>query len=187
MARDRKRIWTRLIFLAVAGAALLQSGCAVLAVGAAATAAGAGGYAYYKGQVNRGYPARVEDVRAAAHTALKELGMPVVGETPEADGVTLESTTATGDPVRIFLMGQQPKIPADGPATQVGIRVNWFGDLEVSDRILDQIGYHLAPPGQAAAATAAAGATPVALSPRPQTAPPPLAPEPVWRPKPEAK
>ncbi len=175
--------WMRLALLALAGLALLQAGCAAVAIGAAAAAAGAGGYAYWKGQVNRDYAARPDDVRTAARTALTELGMPVVAETSTADGGVLESRTARGDAIQITLNGRQSQVPTDGPATQVGIRVALFGDLEVSERILDQIGYHLVPSGSGAAAAPRPMQTQAGRPP--ETAPPPLAPEPTWRPKPE--
>jgi hypothetical protein len=39
------------------------------------------------------------------------------------------------------------KTPAEPPVTLVSVRVALLGDHPLSTRILDQIGYHLVPPG----------------------------------------
>src|SRR5262249_51426123 len=88
--------WGWLAGLLVAAVALLKRGCAVVAVGACAAAGGAAGYAYYKGNVNRDYAARPEDVRLATRTALAELDLKVTNESGETTGA-IETQTASGD------------------------------------------------------------------------------------------
>lgn len=167
--------------------ALANSGCLVIAAGAAGGAAGCA-YAYGKGKVCSTYTAGFGDTWAALHTALQELGMPVVSE--EREGLTglVESKTADGERVRIHIDSLASKIPAEGEVTRVCVRVATFGDRPVSERLLDQISAHLAPvaalpqPG-AKPAILQAGATAVQPPTAPtatQTAPPPLLPaEPV--------
>jgi hypothetical protein len=162
-----------LAYLALAAVALANAGCLVAA--AAGAAGGVAGYAYYKGKVGRTYLANVEDVRAATHTALRELQMPVLSDEPAERGGKIESR-AGDDDVSISLALNDSPVPGEGPVTQVSVRVATFGNEALSDRILDQIGYHLLPPSRLPPA-------PPKLSPPqppeaaqlPQTAAPPLA------------
>lgn len=167
MAARRDGKWARLAYLAVAGAALTSSGCVAVAAGAAVGGGAAAGYYYFRGRVVQEYAANVDDVLAATRTALQELRMPVLKEEHSGGRADVESRTAEGNGVHIDLQLQDSPIPAEGTVTRVGVRVATFGDQPVSERILDQIGAHLAPANRAAAAP-------------PQTAPPPLLPaEPV--------
>jgi hypothetical protein len=150
----------------VAGMALTSSGCLFVAAGAAAGGGAAAGYAYYKGLVTREYVANVDDVWAATHAALADLGMPVSHEERANGGASLESRTADGDRVRISFDVAPSRIPAEGSLTRVGVRVATFGDVAVSERILDQIGAHLVPGARPAPPPAGAPA---------ETPPPPLA------------
>ena len=134
----------RSIHLLIALACLANAGCLAAVFGAAGAAAGgAGGYAYYKGNVCQAYPAARDDVWFAARAALLDLGMPVVEEN-QADGV-IGSKTGDGDKVHVQVEALPNRVPADGPATRVGVRVAWFGDEELSQRILARIGVHLRP------------------------------------------
>jgi hypothetical protein len=167
-------------YLALAALALGNAGCLVAAA-AGAAAGGAGAYAYYKGRVCRTYVANVEDVRAATHKALAELQLPVIKNEPTARGGTIE-TKSGEDTITITLELQDSRAPGEGPGTQVGVRVGNFGNEGLSQRILDQIAFHLVPvnplPPGPPQLTSAPPLTPVAASgppPTAQTAPPPLA------------
>jgi hypothetical protein len=166
-------------YLVVAAAAVANSGC--LLVAAAGAAGGAAGYAYYKGKICNHYSASFEDTWAAVHTALGELGMPVETEQQEGFNGFIQSSTAAGDRVRIYLNHVNNHFPADGPVTRVCVRVATFGDEAVSQRILYQVGAHLVPAGVPAPVTAPAPAplSPVqpasAVSPAGTTGEPPLA------------
>jgi hypothetical protein len=69
--------------------------------------------------------------------------MPVVQESHDALSGTVESLTGTQEKVRIRIEQLTPKIPNDPPRTEVGVRVATFGDQEVSNRVLLQVGYRL--------------------------------------------
>jgi hypothetical protein len=149
-------------YLLLAGLALGSSGCLAAVIGGAA-AGGATGLMYYQGQVCRTYPAAIDDVWAATHTALAELQMTVQGQERTTRGGSINSHTKT-DPVRITLEVQQSKIPADGPLTWVGVRVATFGDEAVSLRILDQIARHLVPTSSASSQQSAVSGQQSAVS-----------------------
>ena len=145
----------QLAYLALAAAAAASGGCLFLAAGGAAV-----GYAYYKGKICETYQATLGDAWPAATTALAELGMPIVAESRDAAGGYIESRTGTGDVVRIHLELLPNKIPSEGAQTRICVRVANFGDKEVSQRVLYQVGLHLAPIGLAAVALP--GASPAA-------------------------
>src|SRR5262245_8810999 len=86
---------TRVGYVLLAAGVLANSGCLVVAAGAAL--GGAAGYAYYKGNVCRTYPARFEDVLAATRSSLNELGMPLLSEVSVSGGMELESRSHKGD------------------------------------------------------------------------------------------
>jgi hypothetical protein len=158
----------RIGYLALAAAALASGGCVAAAIGVAAGGAAAGGYyVYSRGKVTQDYVANIDDVWAASHVALQELGMPLLKEdrTGGAGTASLESRTADGERVFISMELEDSRIPAEGAVTRVGVRVGTvsLGDQVVSERVLAQIGAHLTPTTRAAAAP-------------PQTPPPPLLP-----------
>jgi hypothetical protein len=179
--------------LILAALALANSGCLLIAAGA--TGGAAVGYAYCKGKVCQTFPASFQDTWTATQTALGELGMPLVRAESKVGSGFLESRTADGERVRIYLEVQPCRIPAEVAATRVCVRVATFGDHPVSGRVLDQVSFHLAPPGvlvpQGVSPVPAGQPQPVmapapppgAIQPvsvPPQTPPPPLAPpEPV--------
>jgi hypothetical protein len=131
-------------YLILGAVALANAGCLVAA--AAGAAGGLAGYAYYKGKVCRSYLANPADVHAATLKALAELQLPVAKDEPKADGGTIEAFSGT-DKVAISMEQTNNSNPADGPLTEVGIRVGLVGDEGLSMRILDQISFHLVPPG----------------------------------------
>jgi hypothetical protein len=170
-------------WLTVATIALAQSGCLAAAAGVAA--GGAAGYAYWQGRVGRDYVASRDDVWNALHTSLTELQMPIVKENHDADEDQIDSKTADGDTVKIYVVVKKSPIPAEGDISRVSVRVATFGDTVVSSRLLDQVDRHLAPaaPGTPPPPLAlgqpqpANGAPPppAPVGPPPQTPPPPLA------------
>jgi hypothetical protein len=169
------------IHLALLLFALVNSGCLLATAGVAGGAIA--GYAYCKGKVCETYAASFADTWTAAHTALAELGMPILKEERKVSEASIESRTADGERVRIYLQSETSKIPAEGQITWVCVRVATFGDHPVSHRVMDQVGVHLAPaplPGSPAP-TATLGvihtgsSAPAAGFPQ-QTAPPPLLP-----------
>jgi hypothetical protein len=131
-------------YLALAAVALGNAGCLVAA--AAGAAGGVAGYAYYKGKVCRPFVANVEDVRLATRQALAELQMPIVKDEPSPQGGKIEARGGD-DNIVITLDAQDSPVPGEGPATHVGIRVATFGNEGLSERILDQISFHLVPRG----------------------------------------
>jgi len=122
---------------------LSRSGCLWIAAGGMGGAAV--GYAYYKGKVCGVYNACLADTWAATHTALGELGMPVVSEENHVARGFIESRTADGERVRIYFEMEPSKFPVEGEVTRVCVRIATFGDRLVSERILDQVGLHLTP------------------------------------------
>ena len=177
----RKRVWAA--YLIVAVIAICQSGCLLIAAGAAGGAAA--GYAYYQGRICQSYVANFEDTWAATHTALSELGMPILSEERQTDCGVIKTQTADGDRVRIALDAVPSRIPAEGSLTRICVRVGTFGDHPVSERVLYQVGAHLTvcpaavplPASSPPPVANASGSVEPPLSPIPasaQTAEPPL-------------
>jgi len=178
-----KAHFVRFVYLLAAALAVGNSGCLLVAAGAAGGAAA--GYAYYRGKVCEAYTASLDDTFRAVHTALGEMGMPILREEREGAKGFIESRTANGERVRLHLQAQASKIPAEGEVTRLCVRVATFGDELVSARILAQVGFHLAPVGAVAPTAARPASSPViqAAAPAPatsaspsQTDPPPLLP-----------
>jgi len=131
-------------YLLLAILILSNTGCLVVAAAGAAGGAAAG-YVYVKGKVCEVYNAGLNDTWAATHTALAELGMPILKEDIKPDESFIESRTTDGQQVRIYVTEVDSKIPAEGKNTRVCVRVSTFGDHGVSTRILDQVARHLLP------------------------------------------
>ncbi|TMQ32058.1 MAG: DUF3568 family protein [Planctomycetota bacterium] len=178
------------LYLLAVGVALASSGCLLIAAGAAGGAAV--GYVYYKGAVCATYNAGFADAFTASQAALRDLGMPIVLEEKKAAEGFLESRTADGERIRIYVEPLTSKIPAEAVQTRISVRVATFGDRPLSERILDQVGLHLTPvtavPQPFAGQPAASGITQTAAPPAagspsrigpPQSPPPPISsPEP---------
>ncbi len=166
---------TRIAYLVVAALALIHGGCLVLAAGAAAGGAAAVGYAVWKGRMYRDYYAAMPDTQAAVVAALADLQFPVANQAT-VDGETyVESLTADRTKVKIYLDPVPGRVPADGPVTRVSIRVGTFGDEDLTRRLLDQIGYRLAPTAQSGPIRPVPAPLPPTPPPAVETAPPPLA------------
>jgi hypothetical protein len=165
-----------------AGIGVLALGCGgCLAVAAGAAGGAAVGAAYYYGKVCQTYPSSLDDSSAATKTALADLGMPILEEQREGGSAFIKTQTGDGDPVRIYLDPEASKFQADGPLTKVTVRVGAFGDHPSSNRLLDQIGAHLAPPAMVSTAQPGTitpalwtGAGPAPVKPIGTTAEPPL-------------
>ena len=177
-----KRRYLRTTHLVLFLVALANSGC-LLATTAGIAGGAAVGYAYCKGRVCETYNAGTEDTWAATRTALVELGMPIVKEERKGSEGFIESRTADGDRVRVYMEPEMSRIPAEGQISRVSVRVAVFGDRPVSDRILDQLGAHLAfaplpgvgtPPPTAALGVIQTGAASAPPNLPYQTGPPPL-------------
>ena len=140
MGRLRRK-WCWAAYLIVAAGAICQGGCLLVAAGAAGGAFA--GYAYYQGRICQSYVANFEDAWAATHTALGELGMPIVGEERQTNCGVIKTQTSDGDRVRIALDVIPSRIPAEGSLTRICVRVGTFGDHPVSERVLYQVGAHL--------------------------------------------
>jgi hypothetical protein len=157
----------------LATAALASSGCLLVAAGAAGGAAVT--YAYCKGKVCGQYNAALPDCWAATHTALLELGMPIEKEDRGGSTGFIVTRATDGERVRIYLDTLPSQIPAEGQLTRISVRVATFGDYSLSERIMDQIGRHLAPPPVAVAPPLGAALQTPALGAGLQTPPPPTA------------
>src|SRR5262249_42393607 len=116
----------------------------------------------------------LDDSWTATHTALAELGMPILKEEHGLHSGTIDSRTADDDHVRIILESLKSSIPAEGQVTRVSVRVATFGDRPVSDRILYQIGLPLAPANYVHPAVGQAPTGPGVIQ-MGSTPPPPLA------------
>jgi hypothetical protein len=149
MARKWKTWRNRAALATVAALLLVNSGCLFLAASAAVGAAAGGGYVYYKGKVSRSYNASFNDVWAATHTALTELGMRIESEGRDALTGEIHSQLADGSKVRIYFDVKESRIPAEPPMTFLGIRVGPIGDEGASLRIFEQIDLHLTNPAVA--------------------------------------
>ncbi len=177
------RSWVRslpLVLLALV--ALVNSGCLALVAGAGA-AGGAATYAYVKGSVTHDFPANFQDTWLALQDALRELQLPIDRQEPGTMQGMIESHTGDRTAIRIDLQTTPSPIPAEGVITKVSIRVGMFGDVPVSQRILERMSAHLVPRTTTAAAPTTATAPPLRLAPIQQTSairpgetpPPPLA------------
>jgi hypothetical protein len=157
-----------------------SAGCAALVLGAVA-AGGAAGYAYYQGSVPRDYHADVDQTWTATQYALQDLGLPVSKAEKQGAGGVIESVTPKKNKIYIQVEPSPASLPPDptvppGPATRVHVRVNTFGDHDLSDWILDQVEQRLLAmspqrPNAVPIQTPVPTATPLPQ----ETSPPPLA------------
>ncbi len=145
-----KRWLVRIVYLLLAALVLANSGCLGLVIGGAAGGAAAGYALWERGKWSRDYVANINDAATAVKTALGELQLPVVTEKGDNDEINIESHTGDGDKIRIQLTSIVSKVPADGPATHIAIRVGTLslGDEALSTRIHEQISLHLVAPVQ---------------------------------------
>ena len=115
---------------------LTCSGCAV----GVAALAGAGAAAYVVGDVKRTYPCPIDVAWDASLSALAAAEVPVVDAAKDQLKARIEAQTATGDKIKIVLASQ-------GPVTTLSIRVNTFGNKQLSAAVLREIDRQLNDPG----------------------------------------
>ena len=121
--------WCSLPILGLA--VLLIAGCGAILVGAAA---GAGAVAYVRGELKATEEATLDDVVRATETALEDdLKFPIHSKTTDAISAKFTSETAAGKDITINLKKTSATL------TQIRIRVDVFGDEELSRLILDKI------------------------------------------------
>lgn len=112
-------------------AILVLAGCGAILVGAAA---GAGAVAYVRGELKATEEAALDDVISAAEAALKDdLKFPIHSKTTDAVSARFTSETAAGKDITINLKKTSATL------TQIRIRVDVFGDEDLSRLILDKI------------------------------------------------
>ncbi len=119
--------------LILGGAALLQ-GCAALVVGAAA---GAGTIAYVNGEIETVLEASMDDAWLATEAAIKDLQFTVIETKKDSISADHVSQTAQEKKSHIRLNRETDE------TTRVRIRVDVFGNEELSRTILEKIKTHL--------------------------------------------
>lgn len=110
----------------------LSSGCVVLAVGAAG-AAGAGAVAYIRGELDASLAGDVATLSAATTKALDELRFAKINDTQSAVDANIRARTGQDRKIDIRLNRTADNL------TRVRIRVDTFGDEELSRLLLDKI------------------------------------------------
>jgi hypothetical protein len=167
-ARAIRASWAHVPYLVLAACTLASGGCLAVAVGAVAGGA-AVGYTYYRGGVGQDFRADFDTTWAATQQALADLGMPIQEPARAENSGSLKSQSGDGTTIKVSLETRNAKIPAEGPITEVHVRVGlFFGDRQVSEKLLTQIQARLMPQGQPLP-------LPPVNGPVQQTAPPPLA------------
>ncbi len=127
------RQWCRLPILGLA--VLIVAGCGAVVVGAAA---GAGAVAYVRGELEATEEAPLDDAVRATEAALKDdLKFPIHSKEADAVSARFTSETAAGKDIAINLRKTSPTL------TKIRIRVDVFGDEDLSRLILDKIRGHL--------------------------------------------
>ena len=111
------------------------SGCSrqLLILGGAAAAAGAGTYAYIKGDLKRNYEAPIDKAREATVKAVEELKLTIESKQHDAFSGIIKGKMADGKSFAINLkrLGET--------STEIGIRIDTFGDRQKSEAIHDKI------------------------------------------------
>jgi len=119
-----------ILCLALAPALFFMSGCAAVVV---AGAAGAGAVAYVRGELAANLDRPLDKSVKAVRKAMKKLKFGVIKET--SDTVSGEFTARTSQDKKILI--KLKKITDN--CTEVTIRVDTFGDQELSQQIWDEI------------------------------------------------
>lgn len=128
----RRWKWFDFAVLAVGLATLV--GCGAVVAGAAA---GAGAVAYVRGELKATQEAPLDDVVNATQAAIAELRFTLTGSDADAVSARFAASTADGKKIVVALK----KVSA--VLTEIRIRVDVFGDEELSRLILDKIKAHL--------------------------------------------
>jgi succinate dehydrogenase/fumarate reductase flavoprotein subunit len=110
------------------------AGCGAVVAGAAA---GAGAVAYVRGELKATHEAPLDDVVKATQAAIADLRFTLTSS--DADAVSARFAASTADDKKIVV--NLKKVTA--ALTEIRIRVDIFGDEELSRLILDKIKAHL--------------------------------------------
>ena len=102
-------------------------------LGGAAAAAGAGTYAYIKGDLKRNYEAPIDKAWEATVKAVQELKMTIESKQHDAFSGIIKGKMADGKSFAINLKRLGEKL------TEIGIRIDTFGDRQKSEAIHDKI------------------------------------------------
>jgi len=121
------------ILLLVLSATASASGCVAVAAGAAA---GVAGVAYARGDLERSYPYPMDVVWEASLSALAEVEMEITSADKDQLTAEIKARSATGKRITI-------KLKSDGQVTDLDLRVNVFGDADLSETILVRIEAYL--------------------------------------------
>lgn len=120
--------------IALSLAAALAPGCAALVVGAAA---GVGTVAYVNGELDTVVEASLDDTWEATQAAVKDLEFTVTESSKDALAAKQVSRTAEDKKIQIHLNRETDS------TTRIRIRVDVFGNEDLSRAILDKIKEHL--------------------------------------------
>lgn len=120
------------LLFVLAGSICLVSGCAAVWV-AGGAAAGAGTVAYVQGELRSTLEASLDNTWAATKDAMTDLEFNITETEKDAVEAELIARGARDKKIRIILERQTPKL------TRIGIRVDTFGDEQLSRLILDKI------------------------------------------------
>ena len=110
---------------------VLQCGCVGALIGGAA--AGAGTYAYVRGELKDTENVPLDKAWKATQTAIKELAFSIASQTKDGLSGKMIAHTAQSKKIEINLMTQSDNV------TAIGIRVDTFGDEDMSKLIMDKI------------------------------------------------
>ncbi len=124
--------WTAMALWIVAA-----PGCAALVIGAAGAAAGVGTIVYVKGELDTVVEASLDEAWEATEKAIADLEFTTT-ETSK-DAIAAEHTSRTAQDRKIHIRLNR----YSETATRVRIRVDVFGNEELSRTILDKIKAHL--------------------------------------------
>lgn len=102
-------------------------------LGGAAAAAGAGTYAYIKGDLKRNYEASIDTAWEASVKAVEELKMTIESKQHDAFSGIIKGKMADGKSFAINLKRLGENL------TEIGIRIDTFGDRQKSEVIHDKI------------------------------------------------
>lgn len=120
--------------IALSLAAVLAPGCAALVVGAAA---GVGTVAYVNGELDTVVEASLDDTWEATQAAIEDLEFTVTESSKDALAAEQVSRTAEDKKIQIHLNRETDS------TTRIRIRVDVFGNEDLSRTILEEIKDHL--------------------------------------------
>jgi hypothetical protein len=110
----------------------VPSGCIAVAAGA-----GAGAVAYIRGELNSSLEASVEKAAKATQAAITDLKLSEISSKADALSAEFVARDAQDNKIVIVLKRNTDHI------TSISIRVDTFGDQEISQTILESIKKHL--------------------------------------------